>query len=60
MGLNFGRAVGNKDSLLQHTCKVSPAPGPRAEAVISKESGSDPPADLGESLGEAGGSWSSS
>ena len=32
---------------------------PRAEAVISKEPGSDSPADLGESPGVAGGSWSS-
>ena len=45
--------------LLKRAYKISHAPGPRAEAVISKEPGSDPPADLGESPGEAGGSWSS-
>ena len=46
--------MGMETPLLQGTHKISHAPQPRAEAVISKEPGSDPPADLGESPGEAG------
>ena len=47
-------------SLLRGTCKISQALGPKAEAVIWKEPGSDLHADLGEFPGEAGGNWSSS
>ena len=53
------RAVGNRDSTLKGTHKISHTPETRAETVIWKEPGSDPPADLEESPREAGGNWHS-
>lgn len=44
-----------ENPLLKGAHNISHLPGPRAEAVIQKACESDPPADLGESPGEAGG-----
>ena len=58
----FGRARGLweiETPPLKSAHKISHALGPRAEAVIWKEPGSDLPADLGEPPREAGGNWSS-
>ena len=62
MGLTFRRARRlweRETPLLKCEHKISHTPGPRAEAVIWKEPGSDPPADVGEAPGETGGDWSS-
>ena len=50
------RAVGNRNSLLKGTCKISHAPKPSTEAVLWDEPGSD---HLGEPPGESGGNQDS-
>ena len=52
------RAVGNR-LLLKDTHKISHTLSPSTEAVIWKEPGSDPLADLREPPGAAGGNWDS-
>ena len=58
-GLNLGRVRGpwEVDSTLKGAYKISHAPGPRAEAIIWKQPGSEAAADLGEPPREARGSW---
>ena len=61
-GLTIGSARGlweTETLLVSGAHKISDALGPSTEAVIWKESGSDPPADPGEPSKEAGGHWSS-
>ena len=51
--VNFGRARGLwaiETAVLKGAYKIAHAPRPRAEALIWNETGSDPPADLGELL----------
>lgn len=48
------RAVGNRNSALKGRHKISLAAGPKAEATVCKDPGSDPSTDLGECPGEIG------
>ena len=50
--------MGNRD-FTKRAHKISYTPGPRTEAVVRREPGSDLSADLGEPPREAGGNWSS-
>ena len=62
VGLTFSRPRGLweiETPLLEGAHKISHVLGPRARAVIWKEPGSYPSADLGESTGQAGDNWSS-
>lgn len=60
--LTFRRTKGQKEietPFFKGTQKISHTPGPRAEAVIGRKSGSNSRADTGESLREAVGNRSS-
>lgn len=48
-----------KNLHLEGLCKISQAPTPTVEAILSKAPESDPLLDHGEPLKEGGGSWDS-